>query len=54
MIKGLDEKNINFDFFANELLKNKNLLSEYLDGLTSKNQIYMENCFNVLNVVSKF
>ncbi len=53
MIKGLDKKNINFDFYANELLKNKNLLSEYLDGLTSKNQIYMENCFNVLNVVSE-
>jgi len=53
MIEGLDEKNVDLDLYADKLLKNKNALSEYLKGLSSKNQIYMENCFNVLKVISE-
>ena len=53
MIEGLDNKDVDFDFYANMLLKNENLLSEYLQGLSSKNQIYMENCFNVLKTISE-
>lgn len=53
MIDGLDKKDVNFDLYANELFKNQNLLSEYFEGLTSKNQIYMENCFNILKAISE-
>ena len=52
MIDGLDKKDANIDLYVNELLKNKNLISEYLDGLTFKHQVYVENCFKVLNIVS--
>ena len=41
MLKGLEKKDVDFDFYVNELFINKNLISEYLDGLTLKNQIYM-------------
>ena len=53
MIEGLDNKEININSYANELINNKKLISEYLNGLTSKNQIYMENCFNVLKLISE-
>lgn len=53
MIGGLEKKEINSDLFVNQLIKHKDLISEYFNGLTSKNQIYMENCFNVLRVISE-
>lgn len=53
MIKGLDKRNINFNSYANELINGKEMISEYLDGLVSKNETYRYNCFNVLNVVSE-
>lgn len=53
MIDGLDKKDINFDFYTNQLVKDKNLISEYLNGLTSKNFTYLENCFNVLRIISE-
>jgi hypothetical protein len=53
MLKGLDKKEIDIHFYSNKLLQNKNLISEYLEGLTSKNQIYKENCFYVLKTISE-
>ena len=53
MLTGLDKKDVDFNIYVNELLNNKNLTSEYLDGLSSKNQTYMENCFKVLNIISE-
>ena len=53
MLKGLDKKDINIDLHANEIIKNKDLIPEYLDGLFSKNEIYYHNCFNVLNAISE-
>jgi hypothetical protein len=53
MIDGLENKEVNYDFFADSLLKDKSIINEYLEGLKSKNQIYMENCFNVLKVTSE-
>jgi hypothetical protein len=53
MIDGLEKKEVNFDIYANKLLKDNNLLHEYFDGLTSKDQIYMENCFHVLRLISE-
>jgi len=53
MLKGLDKKDINLDFYANELVKNKELINGFLDGLVSKDDSFRENCFNVLNLVSE-
>ena len=53
MLKGLDKKDINFDLYATELIKNEDLIPEYLEGLSSKNDTYHHNCFNVLNAVSE-
>ena len=53
MITGLDKKDVDIDFYVNELLNNKNLLSEYLDALALKHQTYVENCFKVLNIISE-
>jgi hypothetical protein len=53
LISGLENKEINYETYANNLIENKDQISEYLDGLTSKNQIYMENCFYVLRVISE-
>jgi hypothetical protein len=53
MIDGLDSKDANINFYVNELQNNKNLISEYLDALTLKHQIYVENCFKVLNIISE-
>ena len=53
MLKGLDKKDINIDLHANEIIKNRDLIPEYLDGLFSKNEIYYHNCFNVLNTISE-
>lgn len=53
MLKGLNQKDVNFNLYVNELLKNKDFISHYLDGLKSKNQIYMENCYHVLNIISE-
>ena len=52
MIDGLDKKDANIDFYVNEILKNKDLILEYLDALTLKHQVYVENCFKVLNIIS--
>ena len=53
MIEGLEKKEVNYEYFANNLLKNSNLISHYLEGLYSKNQLYMENCYNVLKLISE-
>lgn len=53
MINGLDKKDVDIGFYVNELLNNKNLLTEYLDALSLKHQVYVENCFKVLNIISE-
>jgi hypothetical protein len=53
VISGLDKKDIDVDYYVNELLKNKNLTSEYLDGLLLKHSTYVENCFKVLDIISE-
>lgn len=53
MISGLNKKDIDVDYYVNELLKNKNLTSEYLDGLLLKHSAYVENCFKVLDIISE-
>lgn len=53
MIDDLDKKYINFGFYTNQLVKDKNLISEYINGLTSKNLTFLENCFNALRIISE-
>jgi len=53
MISELERKEINQNIHAENLIKNTNLLSEYLDGLLSKNETYRYNCFKVLYTVSE-
>ena len=53
MIDGLQLKEINPDSYAEKLITNSELISQYLDGLLSKNETYRYNCFKVLNVVSE-
>jgi hypothetical protein len=53
MIEGLDKKDADIDFYVNELLNNENLILEYLDALKLKHQVYVENCFMVLNIISE-
>jgi hypothetical protein len=53
MIEGLEKKDADIDFNVNELLKKKDLISEYLTALELKHQVYVENCFKVLNKISE-
>jgi len=52
MLNGLENKDINPETYAEKLVNNKDSISEYLDGLLSKNETYRYNCFKVLNIVS--
>lgn len=51
MIYDFDKKYINFGFYTNQLVKDKSLISKYINGLTSKNFTYLENCFNALRII---
>jgi len=53
MIQGLENKDINPKIFAEKVLQEPDLISEYLDGLLSKKETYRYNCFKVLNIVSE-
>jgi len=53
MINGLQSKEIDPYHYAEKLIINSELISQYLDGLLSKNETYRYNCFKVLNVVSE-
>jgi hypothetical protein len=53
VISGLDKKEINQNIFAENLISDPDLISEYLDGLLSKNETYRYNCFKVLYAVSE-
>jgi hypothetical protein len=53
MIYGLQSKEIDPYPYAEKLIINSELISQYLDGLLSKNETYRYNCFKVLNVVSE-
>lgn len=53
MILGLLEKNIDPKKYAEKIIKNSELITQYLEGLLSKNETYRYNCFKVLNDVSE-
>ena len=53
MISGLENKDIDPEFFSEKVIKNTDSIGQYLDGLISKNETYRYNCFKVLNIVSK-
>lgn len=53
MFSELKNKEIDIGIFANKIIKNPNLINEYLDGLLSKNETFRYNCFKVLNFVSE-
>jgi len=53
MISGLEKKEINQDNYAENLIKNSDLIPEYLDGLLSKNETFRYNCFKMLFTVSE-
>lgn len=54
MISDLENnKDIDPKVYARKLIENFDLISEYLNGLLSKNETYRYNCFQVLNIVSE-
>jgi len=53
MISELLKKDINPEKHANKLIESPNEISQYLDGLLSKNETYRYNCFKVINIVSE-
>lgn len=54
MISDLENnKDIDPKVYARKLIENFDLISEYLNGLLSKNETYRYNCFKVLNIVSE-
>ena len=53
MISELKKKEIDQNTHAKNLIKNINLLPQFLNGLISKNETYRYNCFKVLYTVSE-
>ena len=53
MLSGLEKKEININFYVKELYKEPFMISQYLDGLISKNETYRYNCFKVLYNISE-
>jgi hypothetical protein len=53
MISELERKEIDQNIHAKNIIKNKDILPKYLDGLISKNETYRYNCFKVLYAVSE-
>jgi hypothetical protein len=53
LLYDLQEKEINPAIYAEKIFDNPNLIPQYLDGLSSKNETYRYNCFKVLNIVSE-
>ena len=53
MLSGLEKKDININFYVKELYKESVMISQYLDGLISKNETYRYNCFKVLYNISE-
>ncbi len=53
MLNDLLNKDINPKIFAEKLIKKSDLITEYLDGLNSKNETYRYNCFKVLDIISE-
>lgn len=54
MISELENnKEIDPKIYADRLINNSDLLSEYLNGLLSKNETYRYNCFKVLYIISE-
>ena len=53
MLSGLEKKDINIYFYVKELYKEPFMISQYLDGLISKNETYRYNCFKVLYNISE-
>jgi len=53
MINGLQSKKFDTDSYAEKLINDSELISQYLDGLLSKNETYRYNCFKVLQLVSE-
>ena len=53
MISGLLKKDINPKTYANKVIENPDKVSQYLDGLLSKNETYRYNCFKIISIVSE-
>ena len=53
MLSGLEKKDIKLNIYEKELYEKPVLISQYLEGLISKNEIYRYNCFKLLNIVSE-
>jgi len=53
MIPGLQNKDIEPNFYVEKIIKKSEPANEYLEGLLSKNETYRYNCFKVLYIVSE-
>jgi len=53
MLPGLENKDIDPSIYAKKLFEKPDLITQYLDGLLSKNENYRYNCFKILNIISE-
>ena len=53
MLPDMSDKNVNIESAVEKALEDEELLSELLDGLTSKKETLRYNCFKVLMLISK-
>ena len=53
MLSDLQNKDIELMTHAKKIFNNSVLITQYIDGLLSKNETYRYNCFKVLNIVSE-
>ena len=53
MIPELENKDIDPEIFAKKVIESPDIITQYLEGLLSKNETYRYNCFKVLSIVSE-
>lgn len=53
MLSDLENKDINLDIYAKKIYEKPDLITQYLEGLLSKNETYRYNCFKVLYLISE-
>ena len=53
MLSGLENKDINLEVYVKKIYEEPDLISQYLEGLISKNETYRYNCFKVLYIISE-
>ena len=53
MLPEMNDKDVDIESVAEKALKDERLLSELMDGLTSKKETFRYNCFKVLMLISE-